>query len=88
MGTNLDLAVFPTCKNLLQDVRPVIDNGFLCRGGTHNEDVGYLECNPDFSRCAVLLNAQIPGIPTATYKLAYDYVEHTILDQRMRHCPT
>ena len=36
-----------------------------------------LERNPDFSCCAMLLNAQMSGILAATQKLAYDFVAHT-----------
>ena len=35
-------------------------------GGMHNEDVLSLDRNSDFSRCAMLLNAQISGILAAT----------------------
>ena len=36
-----------------------------------------LERNPDFSRCAMLLNAQISGILAATKKLTYIFVVRT-----------
>ena len=40
------------------------------RGGMHNEDVPLgLSLTPYFSRCAMLLNAQISGILASTLKL-------------------
>ena len=50
---------------------------FFFRGVMHNEDL-HLGSNltPFFSRCAMLLNAQISGIRAATQKLTYDFVVH------------
>ena len=41
-----------------------------------------LERNPEFSRRAMLLNAQISEILAASYKLTYDFVVHTTLGSK------